>query len=254
MSLSADQIAENVAHVGERIARAAERGRRDSREVLVVAVTKTHGPDLIRAAYQAGLRHFGENRVEEAQEKLPVVLPNVPGSVWHMIGHIQSRKTADVAATFGWTHSIDRLKIARRLSEARAAVGEPLPILLEVNLSGEESKTGFDLSRWPDDPAQAEPFFAEVEPMLGLPGVRVKGLMTMAPYTDEPETARPIFRRLRLLREALCDHFPDQDWTHLSMGMSGDFEVAVEEGATMVRLGTILFGPRNYGRSNAMDD
>jgi pyridoxal phosphate enzyme (YggS family) len=163
-----------------------------------------------------------------------------------MIGHIQSRKTRDIAPLFDWVHSVDRYKIARRLDMAAADLGRMLPSLIEVNVSGEESKYGFDLSAWPDDTGQIERFFEQVERMLELPALDLRGLMTMAPYTEEPETVRPIFRRLRELREALCERFPEREWPHLSMGMSADYEVAVEEGATIVRIGTALFGPREY--------
>lgn len=241
----AAQIEENIAAVRARIAAAAERAGRNPADVQIVAVTKTHGPEVILAAYEAGLRHFGENRVEEAEGKIAALRADLPpDGVWHMVGHIQSRKTADVAALFEWVHSVDRFKVARRLSEAAQRLGRTLEVLLEINLSGEKSKFGYDLSRWPDDAAQGEAFFAEVAHLLELPNLHWQGLMTMAPYTTDAETVRPIFRRLRLLREALRSRFPALDWPHLSMGMSGDFEVAVEEGATMVRIGTALFGPR----------
>ncbi|HEC22391.1 MAG TPA: YggS family pyridoxal phosphate-dependent enzyme [Chloroflexi bacterium] len=248
MSISPAAINERIAHVRERIAEAARRGGRDPSDVLLVAVTKTHGLPVIEAACRAGLRHFGENRVEEARDKIAEARVRLPPDVtWHMVGHIQSRKTASVAALFEWVHSIDRLKIARRLSHAAGEAGRSLDALLEVNLSGEETKYGYDLSRWPDDESQAEGFFSEVQEMLGLPALRLHGLMTVAPFTDDPETVRPIFRRMRLLRDALRERFPAHPWPHLSMGMSADYEVAIEEGATIVRLGTALFGPREYG-------
>jgi pyridoxal phosphate enzyme (YggS family) len=212
---------------------------------MLVAVTKTHGFEVIEAAYRAGLQHFGENRVEEAESKIIAARATLPPDVtWHMIGHIQSRKTTEVAKLCDWVHSVDRLKIARRLSETASQSGRTLETLLEVNLSGEESKYGYDLSRWPDDPAQFEALVTEIEAMQVMEGLHLRGLMTMAPLTAEPEETRPIFRRLRLLSEALQERFPSLHLSELSMGMSGDFEVAIEEGATIVRLGTILFGPR----------
>jgi pyridoxal phosphate enzyme (YggS family) len=244
MSVSMESIERRITQVQERIAEAAGRSGRDPSDVLLVAVTKTHGPEMIEAAYQAGLRHFGENRVEEAEGKIAAVKERVPGVTWHMVGHVQSRKTASVAALFRWVDSIDRLKVARRLSESAAGEGHTLDGLIEVNLSGEASKYGYDLSGWPDDEAQGDAFFGQVEAAMALPGLRLHGLMTMPPFTLDPETVRPIFRRMRLLREALRERFPAHDWPHLSMGMSADFEVAIEEGATMVRLGTVLFGPR----------
>jgi len=238
------RIGENLRQVQARIAEAAARAGRDPSEALLVGISKTHGIEVIQAAYEAGLRHFGENRVYEAEGKIREARTLLPADVvWHMVGHIQSRKARDAAPLFDWIHSVDRLKIARRLSDA-ATEGRPVRALLQVNISGEESKFGFDLSRWPEDEAQAEHFFAEVEQILALPGLEVQGLMTLAPYTDEPETVRPVFRRLRELRDVLRERFPGVEWPHLSMGMSGDYEVAVEEGATMVRVGTAIFGPR----------
>lgn len=247
MNISPNMIEERVATIKEQIAQAADQAGRSPDEVLLVAVTKTHGPEMIEAAYQAGLRHFGENRVEEAKEKIETLRERLPDDVvWHMVGHVQSRKTTDVAGCFQWVHSVDRFKIARRLSDTVAQSGQTLDVLLEVNLSGEASKYGYALSGWPDDPAQGEAFHREIKDLLELPGIRVHGLMVMAPYTTEPETVRPIFRRLRELQGWLTERFPEHQWPHLSMGMSGDFEVAVEEGATMVRLGTAIFGAREY--------
>lgn len=238
-------ISERITLTQESIAAAARRSGREPSDVLLVAVTKTRGPEAIAAAYEAGLRHFGENRVEEAAGKIEAVRDRLPGDVvWHMVGHVQSRKTSDVATLFEWVHSVDRVKISRRLGNTAHEIGHTLNVLFEVNLSGEASKYGYELSGWPGDVEQTEAFYREVEAMLALPGIRCHGLMTMAPFTTDPESVRPVFRRVRLLREALRDRFPAQEWSHLSIGMSGDFEVAIEEGATMVRLGTVIFGPR----------
>ena len=243
---SAVLIAARIGEVRERIADAASRAGRNPDDVLLVAVSKTYGMDAIDAAFEAGVQNFGENRVEEAANKIPASNGKLPADVtWHMIGHIQSRKTADVARLFRWVQSIDRVKIARRLSDAAGEAGRVLDILLEVNMSGEESKSGFDLSQWPNNPNQNTEFVSEIKTMLTLPGIRVQGLMTMAPYSADSETARPIFRRLRELRDALREQFPQVAWTHLSMGMTADYEVAIEEGATMVRVGTAIFGPRS---------
>ncbi len=245
MTLSIAQIEQNVAVVQERIVGAALRAGRDPAAVTLVAVTKTFPPGAVVAAHEAGLRHFGENRVEEAVEKIPAVRERLAADItWHMIGHIQSRKTGDVVPLFSWVHSVDRYKIARRLSEAGAAVGRTLDVLLEVNLSGEETKYGFDLQGWEHDAARLEAFSAEVARIAALPALRLRGLMTMAPYTEQPETVRPVFAGLRALRDALSERLPGVELAHLSMGMSGDFEVAVEEGATLVRIGTAIFGPR----------
>jgi pyridoxal phosphate enzyme (YggS family) len=240
-------IAHNLARVQERIAQAALRVGRDPAEVTLVAVTKTFPAEAVVAAYQAGLRHFGENRVEEAITKIPAVHAAIPGDppTWHMVGHVQSRKARAVVAHFDCVHSVDRLKVARRLSRFAQEAGRTLSVLLECNVSGEEAKFGFDLSGWQGDDTRRNPFFAAVEQILALPALAVQGLMTMAPLVADPETVRPVFASLRGLLDALRDGFPAQDWRHLSMGMTDDFEVAIEEGATMVRIGRAVFGPRS---------
>jgi pyridoxal phosphate enzyme (YggS family) len=241
-------LPERLARVQMRIGEAARRSGRDPSDVLLVAVTKTHGVEVVQAAYEAGLRHFGENRVEEARDKIASANRLLPDPVtWHMIGHIQSRKASDVPPLFSWVHSVDRLKVARRLSESAHASGQRLNALLEINLSGEESKEGYNLSRWPGDQSQVSVLCQDVEAIAELPGLRIQGLMTMAPWTADAESVRPIFRQLSALRDFLRGRFSALDWPHLSMGMSGDFEVAIEEGATMIRLGTVLFGERRYG-------
>jgi pyridoxal phosphate enzyme (YggS family) len=240
-----NDIRQRAAMIQDRIDAAARKSGRDSGSVLLIAVTKTHGADLVQATADAGLRHFGENRVEEAGTKIDALRDTLPQDVtWHMIGHIQSRKADQVAGYFGWVHSVDRLKVARLLSAGLGERGRSAEILLEVNLSGEEAKSGYALSRWPADPAQSKMFYDEVGQVLALPHIRVCGLMTVAPLTEDAEAVRPVFKRLRQLRDELQRTFTSVDWRHLSMGMSGDFEAAIEEGATMVRLGTALFGPR----------
>ena len=231
-----------------RIAEAALRAGRDPSEVTLIAVTKTHPAETVVAAYQAGLRHFGENRVEEGMVKVPAFRSAISGPqpTWHMIGHVQSRKAQTTVAHFDYIHSVGRLKIARRLSRFAQDAGRTLPVLLECNVSGEETKFGFDLQEWARDKAQRESFFTAVEEILTLPGLAVHGLMTMAPFVTDPETVRPVFVSMRALLETLREHFPASDWRHLSMGMTGDFEVAIEEGATMVRIGRAIFGARLY--------
>jgi hypothetical protein len=214
------------------MAAAARRGRHDPQAVRLVAVTKTVPPERIAAAYALGLRDFGENRVEEAIPKQP----GLPADIaWHMIGHVQSRKAADAALHFALVHSLDSLKLARRLARAAQAAGRVLPVLLEVNVAGEASKYGYR----PD-----EAFVAEVAEILALPALRVEGLMTLAPLAADPEAARPVFAGLRALRDRLATRFPQAGWRELSMGMSDDFEIAIEEGATLVRIGRALFGER----------
>jgi len=231
------------------MAEAARRSGRKPEAITLVAVTKTHGADVILEACDCGLRHFGENRAEEAIPKIQAARPWLPsGVIWHMVGHIQSRKARDVASWFDVVHSADSLKIMRRLSSACAEANRTMPVLLEINLSGEETKYGFDLSRWPGDKAQAAAFYDDVTAALTYPNITIVGLMTMPPFTKDSEKARPIFARLRALRETLAQRFPQAVWEYLSMGMSADYEVAIEEGATMVRLGTTLFGPRSESR------
>jgi hypothetical protein len=235
-------IADNIERVRENIAAACARVGRDPSEVTLVAVSKTHGPDVILQAIAAGVQHFGENRVEEAQGKIPEINRQV-SVTWHMIGHIQSRKAKDIPVLFQVVHSVDRIKLAARLSQAVVEAGSKLDVLLEVNISGEASKDGLPASGWETDPNVRSALWREVESILALPGLRVRGLMTMAPIVEDMEQVRPVFAGLADLRAALSDSFgialPD-----LSMGMTDDYPVAVEEGATMVRVGRAIFGIR----------
>ena len=245
-------IEQNLECVNERIAEAALRAGRDPAAVTLVAVTKTRSPEEVVAACQAGVVHVGENRVEEAAPKIPAVraVATCPQPTWHMVGHVQSRKAGEVVAHFDCVHSVERIKIARRLSRFADEAGRTLPVLLECNVSGEEAKFGFDVHGWERDDGRRLAFFSTVEEILALPGLSVWGLMTMAPLVADPETVRPVFASLRGLLDALRGRFPlggelsGHDWRHLSMGMTDDFEVAVEEGATMVRVGRAIFGPR----------
>ncbi|HHH41322.1 MAG TPA: YggS family pyridoxal phosphate-dependent enzyme [Chloroflexi bacterium] len=249
MQERAERIRRNLVRVQERIGEAALRAGRDPAGVTLVAVTKTFPVEVVLAGYAAGIRHFGENRPEEGAEKVPQVNAAVEGPrpTWHMVGHVQSRKAALTVAHFDVVHSVDRPKIARRLSRFAVEAGREVPILLECNVSGEPTKYGFLVDRWQEDEEQREGFFAACAEILALPGLRVEGLMTVAPIADDPETVHPVFASLRALREALAERFPEVSWKHLSMGMTDDFEVAVEEGATMVRIGRAIFGPRLKG-------
>jgi len=195
-------------------------------------VSKTRPVEVIRTAYELGLRDFGENRIEEAETKFGLLPDDIR---WHMVGHVQSRKAARAVTPYVLVHSVDRMKLARRLDRFAGEAGRTLPILLEVNVSGEASKYGLH-------PAEVKP---AVEAMRGFEHLRIQGLMTMAPIVPDPEEARPVFVALRELRQRLAAHFPDLDWRHLSMGMTDDFEVAVEEGATIVRIGRAIFGERH---------
>lgn len=230
----------NLRSVQEQIAAAAHRAGREPAEITLVAVTKTQAPSVIQMAYDLGVRHFGENRVEEAGTKLE----DLPDDItWHMIGHIQSRKAKWVVSLFDVVHSVDSVKLARRLDRFSAGRSGPLPVLLECNISGEQSKYGFNASRWYDDSAQWNAMVASVQEIVALPNLQVRGLMTMAPIVADPEQVRPVFSRLRKLRDDLASAFPQVDWGQLSMGMTDDFQVAIEEGATMVRVGRAIFEP-----------
>lgn len=221
------EVARNLQAVRERIARAAARVGRSPDEVILVVVTKTQPVEVVQEAIAAGADHLGENYVQEAREKRDCIPDPV---TWHLIGHLQSNKAGQAATLFNVIHTVDSLHLAQRLSRHAVAAGRILEVLVEVNISGEASKFGVV-------PEEAR---ALVEAMGSLSGLRPSGLMGMAPFSADPDEARPYFRRLRSVWEAL----PPAHRRHLSMGMSGDFEVAVEEGATMVRVGTAIFGPR----------
>ena len=230
----------NLRAVQKRIAAAASRAGRDPAEITLVAVSKTQSPQTIRVAYDLGLRDFGENRAEEAEAKVDELPEDI---TWHMIGHIQSRKAKRVSSLFSVIHSVDSVKLARRLDRLGTEGGEPIPVLLEFNVSGEASKYGFDAERWAEDTGQRSTVLAAVKEILALPHLQLHGLMTMAPIVTDPEEARPVFVRLRQLRDGLAEAFPSAGWHHLSMGMTDDFEVAIEEGATLVRVGRAIFAP-----------
>ena len=244
---SIEAIKSRLSAVKDRIEQASRRAGRDPNEVTLVAVSKTWSHSTILAAYGAGLRHFGENRPEELAEKRPqveAVLGKDSGIVWHSIGDLQSRKTSQAAEHSDVFHALDRLKIARRLSRHMVELNRRLPVLLEVNVSGEKSKSGFAASVWEEDSQQIDTLCEIVDEISGLPGLDIRGLMTMA-FWDAPETQiRDVFCRTRLLGKRLKEDFPDCDLSWLSMGMTGDFEVAIEEGATHVRIGRAIFGER----------
>jgi pyridoxal phosphate enzyme (YggS family) len=239
-------IEKRLARVNERIANAARRSGRGRDAIALVAVTKTHPAPMVAAAYQAGLRNFGENRVEEASGKIPTICELIPFPErprWHMVGHLQRRKARQAVALFDIIHSVDSLRLARRVNRFAEESDKVMPVLLEVNVSGEVSKHGFDMSPLANPQARSA-FIADVEQILALPYLQPRGLMTMAPIVNDPEQARPSFVALRVLRDDLSRRFPGTDWGELSMGMTDDFEVAVEEGATMVRIGRAIFGDR----------
>jgi pyridoxal phosphate enzyme (YggS family) len=241
-----ERIAENLSRVQERIIAAARRSGRRPDQVTLVAVTKTHPAYVVSAAYQAGLRDFGENRVEEASDKIHAVHRELASSKpprWHMVGHLQRRKARLAVALFDVIHSVDSLRLAERLDRMAEDAQKALPVLLEINVSGEASKYGFELSDQAGD-ERRETFLGTVQRILELSHLRLRGLMTMAPMVSDPEQVRPVFVALRRLRDDLNQRFPEADCTELSMGMTDDFEVAVEEGATLVRIGRAIFGER----------
>jgi pyridoxal phosphate enzyme (YggS family) len=236
--MPAQSIAENVAAVRERLARAAARVGRSPESVTLMAVSKTVEPERIRQAYAAGLRVFGENRVQEFQNKDESDhLTELEGAHWHLIGHLQSNKANKAAEIFDAVDSVDSLHLAERLDRAAQAAGKILPVLIEINVGGEESKSGVAL----DSP--------ELEVLLlgmaKLDQVQVRGLMAVPPLASNPEATRPFFRLLRDLRDSIAARrLPRLQMDVLSMGMSQDFDVAVEEGSTCVRVGTAIFGER----------
>jgi pyridoxal phosphate enzyme (YggS family) len=231
-------IAENVVAVRERIARAAARVGRAPDSVTLMAVSKTVEPERIRGAYAAGLRVFGENRVQEFQNKEESDhLRELQGAEWHLIGHLQSNKANKATEIFHAVDSLDSLRLAERLDRAAQAAGKVLPVLIEINVGGEESKSGVPL-----DSPELDVLLRGMEK---LDHVQVRGLMAVPPLASNPEAMRPYFRLLRDLRDSIASRrLPRLQMDELSMGMSHDFEVAVEEGSTCVRVGTAIFGER----------
>jgi pyridoxal phosphate enzyme (YggS family) len=241
MSIETASIAGNLARVQERVARAAERAGREPGEITLVAVSKTFPAEAILAAYHAGARHFGENRVQEWETKQPQLAGLA--ATWHLVGHLQSNKARRAAQLFNAIDSVDSVSLAEKLDSALANGGaRRLAVLIEVRLAPEETKTG----------VEEENLRLVVEAVLLLPHLDLRGLMVIPPYFDDPEHVRPYFRRLRELRNDLRHRLAASDASRgkesllpeLSMGMSHDFEVAIEEGATQVRLGTAIFGAR----------
>ena len=226
-------IAERLQAVRDRIAAACARSGRSPSEVALVGVSKTHPAELVREAFAAGLRDFGENRVQEAEGKVDALAElRAAGLRWHLVGHLQANKAKKAAAVFDVVHSVDDPVLGGRLDRASAEAGRVLPVLVQVDLAGEATKFGL----------QESSLLATLESLRALSAIRVEGLMVLPPYSDDPQATRPYFERLRGLRDlgvtrGLCG-------PQLSMGMSHDFEVAIEEGATLVRVGTAIFGER----------
>ncbi len=229
-------ISSNLTDIRDRIDAAAHRAGRNPDDIALMAVCKTFSADAILEAYAAGQRLFGENRVQEFAEKFPRVA-NLRDAKFHMIGHLQSNKTAKAAEIFHAVDSIDSAKLAQRLDETAQKLGKTLDVLIEINVGGEEAKSGLA----PNSP-EIDAIVTQAPKWTNL---RVRGLMTVPPFTEDPEGARPYFRRLRDLRDRLAArNLPAVTLDALSMGMSHDFEVAIEEGSTCVRIGTAIFGTR----------
>ena len=229
-------ITQNVDEIRERIAAAARRTGRDPKEVTLMAVSKTFSPERVREAYVAGLRVFGENRVQEFSGKAEA-LADLKDTEWHMIGHLQTNKAAKAAELFTAVDSVDSLRLAEKLNGSAQQIGKKLRVLIEINVGGEAAKSGI----LPQSPALEEMLLAAPT----LEHLELRGLMTIPPFYDDPQQARPYFRKLRELRDRiLARRLPSLGMEVLSMGMSHDFEVAIEEGSTCVRIGTAIFGER----------
>lgn len=235
--------ADNIAQIRKRIESAARRAQRSPVDIDLMAVTKTVSEDRIRQAYEAGIRLFGENRVQEFGAKRDR-LQHLSDVRWHMIGHLQSNKASQAAKLFDAIDSVDSLRVAEKLNTAAAQIGKKLPLLIEINIGGEQAKSGvLRNSAALDQLLEAAPTLSSVE---------FRGLMTVPPYDDDPERSREHFREMRRLFEELATrHLPALQMQVLSMGMSHDFEIAIEEGSTCVRLGTAIFGERKSVRSQA---
>jgi len=223
-------LAENLASIQARITAACKRAKRDPASVTLMAVSKGMPPELVREAADLGLTLFGENKVQEAKAKIPLC----PGRLrWHLIGHLQSNKCRDAVHFFEMIHGVDSLALAQEINKWADKQAKTMPILLEVNLAGESTKFGY----------AHDQVLADLAAINALPKLEIHGLMTIAPWSPDPDRARPVFRLLRELKTR-CEDQIGAPLPHLSMGMSGDFEAAIEEGATIVRVGTSLFGPR----------
>ena len=238
--LNKNQIFEKYQVVKSEIKETALFTGRNPDDIKLVVVTKGHSINAVRDSVEVGIRVFGENYVQEAIEKIEA-LSKFGDIEWHMIGHIQSRKAKEVAEHFDWVQSLDRLKVARRLDISLSSFDQTLPVLLEFNVSGEASKYG--IPAWEEE--KWGELIPEIQAFEKLGGLDIRGLMTMPPFFDDPEKSRSYFQKLCHLQEFLRNKLPQFCWDELSMGMSADYKVAVEEGATIVRVGTAIMGPRS---------
>jgi len=234
------ELTQSVQNILKEITQISQQNQRDINEITLVAVSKTKPIEAIVKAYEAGLRHFGENRAEELEKKAQT-LAHLTDIKWHFIGHLQSRQSKPIAKYAHYFHAVDRVKIAERLS---SQLDHVLPIFIEVNLSGEESKAGFDLKYWETSEEQRQVFLSAIQTIMSLKNIQIKGLMTMAAFEASESTIRNVFKRLKNLMIWLNTTFPHLQATDLSMGMSNDFHIAIEEGATYIRIGSAIFGER----------
>ncbi|MFZ0284736.1 MAG: YggS family pyridoxal phosphate-dependent enzyme [Terriglobales bacterium] len=229
-------ISHNIAEVRRRMAEAARRAARDPAEIALMAVSKTQSAERIREAYDAGLRLFGENRVQEFAGKADA-LRDLADAEWHMIGHLQTNKAAKAAELFNGVDSVDSLRLAEKLNAAAGEMKKKLAVLIEINVGGEAAKSGVA--------GESEDLQELLEGAVKLEHLEFRGLMTVPPITEDPQQARPYFRKLRELQDRItARRLPGIEMRELSMGMSHDFEVAIEEGSTCVRVGTAIFGER----------
>jgi pyridoxal phosphate enzyme (YggS family) len=231
------ELRENLDKIREDIAENCLKAGRKPEEVKLVAVSKNFPPEVVLEAYTLGQVVFGENRVQELLSKKA----QLPGDIkWHLIGSLQRNKVKDIIGKVELIHSVDTVRLAQEISRQALKTGFDMPILIQVNISGEEAKHGFSSGE----------ILRDIQEISELPGIKIKGLMTMAPQTNEPEEVRPVFRGLRKLSRDIADmNLPGVEMSELSMGMSDDYRIAIQEGATLVRIGSRIFGLRNYGHS-----
>lgn len=234
--LTVNELKSRINEIEERISNACLRSGRNREDVRLIAVTKTHPVETLQNAYELGLRCFGENKVQEITSKIPELPDDIS---WHLIGHLQRNKVKMIVKDVEMIHSVDSLRLAEAIEKEAAKIDRVIPVLIEVNVAEEESKFGVKLSETKELVREA----------AKLPHLRISGLMTIAPNVSDPEENRPVFKKLReLLVDIRNENIDNVNMSALSMGMSGDFEVAIEEGATMVRVGSSIFGMRDYSR------
>ena len=237
-SSEAEHIRERIEQIQERIDKAAQRAGRNPAEIELIAVTKEKSAAVVKSLSENGITKIGESYLSEALFKIKILSDYK--LEWHMIGNIQHGKETQIALNFAEVHSVDRLQIAETLNKKAKQFDRILPVYLEFNVSGEDTKHGW--SAWKE--SQWEQLLPELDRVMDFPSLEIKGLMTMAPYSVNPEDARPIFKKLRKLGNYLSRNYPAANLSGFSMGMSGDFEIAIEEGATVLRIGSALVGPR----------